>query len=128
MFKFIILFALVIGVTGVLMHHWNSQRTIKSMMDRDIEEIRRCAEESVIASTTVSPVLSLVHNTTAIAGIRALQARHGAQSISDISEIDTKDMLDRLQEQHRAILSNIKEYYHLLIPAHPLAGHTRMMP
>lgn len=126
--KFALTATVVLGVVAILMHHGSMKRGLEDVRCSDLDQIRQSAEFSIISSSTVSPVLSLVSNVKAIAIIESLHTRYGPNQAAALSGIDTSQMLETLKEQHLAILNHINDVSPGLLPSHPLANHSKILP
>lgn len=124
-FLVLVVFILVIGLC---LHHQSMKKKLITSTKQDRVSIRKSAEHSIMASNTVNPVIALTEVVKAVQIIESLHDRYGPDALSDISKIDTVEMLRVIQDQKERILQDVISHNHNFLPPHPLneeAGYLR---
>ena len=87
---------------------------------QDCNLIRKSAEHSIMASNTVNPIIALVEVTRGVQILESLHNRYGPTPTNEITNVDTIEMLNILQDQKNRILEDVTNHLPNMKPVHPL--------
>lgn len=128
MLEVFIILIIIILIVGLCLHHHSMKKQINTAGDEDSDLVKKSAEASIIAANTMNPIVSLVEITKAVQMIECLHSRYGPDKASDITKVNTRDLLNVLQNQKDKIMQDITKSWPQSLPKHPLAAHAGMIP
>lgn len=127
MLEVLSIFVVVILVIGLCLHHHSLKKQLHCYTAEEAAFVRTAAEHSIMASNTINPVLALMEVTRAVQILESLQQRHGAESLTELTKIDSNRMLRILRNQKERIIQDVIHHTPEFLPSHPLtkeAGFT----
>jgi ABC-type bacteriocin/lantibiotic exporter with double-glycine peptidase domain len=123
----LVIFVIVL-IVALCLHHYSLKKKLTKTTQLDRHIIRTSAEHSIMASNTVNPITALTEVTKAVQIIESLHNRYGEDMASELSQIDTRDMLDVLQNQKERIIQDVMKQTPNFLPPHPLNEQARLLP
>jgi hypothetical protein len=120
MLEVFLVLVVIILVIGLCLHHYSMKKKLAKTTEQDCAFVRASAEHSIMASNTVNPVIALTEVTKAVQIIECLHDRYGPETSSDITNIDTVEMLNVLQNQKERVLQDVMQQNPNFLPNHPL--------
>lgn len=126
MIEVILVLISVVIVCGLCLHHQAMKRRLRVTVEQDRDLVRKSAESSIMASNTVNPIIALTEVTKAVQIVEGLHGRYGPDVASEISGIDTRDLLMVVQNQKDRILQDVMEHNRSFLPPHPLNKHAKL--
>lgn len=128
LFELCLIFVVTTVLACLCLHHHRTQRKLIDTSYHDEQIVREAAELSITASNTINPILALVAATRAVQLLESLHVRYGPDLASELTFVDTHDMLAVLQDQKDRILQDVMVQVPRFVPPHPLIQHARYLP
>jgi hypothetical protein len=122
MLEVFLVFIVITMALALCLHHNCMKRSIREFSYQDRWTVRKAAEQSIIASNTINPVIALVEIVKAVEMIEGLHDRHGMVKASSLTSIDTCEMLNVLQVQKSQIIRDLIVSKHDLDVNNSLSG------
>ena len=120
MLEIFLVLVVIILVIGLCLHHYSMKKKFVKTTEQDCASVRKAAEHSIMASNTVNPIIALTEVTKAVQIIESLHERYGPEIASDISKINTREMLGVIQNQKERVLQDVMKQNPNFLPPHPL--------
>lgn len=128
MLELVLILIVVIILVGLCLHHNSMKIKLNETAQLDSSLVRKAAEHSIMASNTVNPIFAMVEVTKAVQILECLHDRYGVNIASELTKVDTKAMLEVIQNQKERITQDVMVTNPNLIPQHPLNNHARIIP
>jgi hypothetical protein len=123
MLEIFLVLIVIILVVGLCLHHHSMKKKLRKHSDQEVDLVRKAAEHSIMASNSVNPILSLISATKAVQILESLHERHGPELASDLTKVDTREMLAVVTNQKERITKDVMHQLPEMMPQHPLAAH-----
>jgi hypothetical protein len=121
MLDIFLVLVVLIATLGLCLHHHTMKKKLNHSIGQDIGLVRAAAEHSIMASNTVNPILALCEVTRAVQIMEDLHGRYGPDLASDLTSVDTREVLQVLLAQKKLIIADIYSLNPNMAPEHPLS-------
>jgi hypothetical protein len=128
MYEIFLILIVVVMILSLCLHHHTMKKRLFYSTRKDITMIREAANLSRRVSCSTSQMDAIMDVTKAEQIITSLHERYGPQLASEITEIDTAQMLSSILKQKENVITDILQLYPQMIPPHPFnekAGYSQ---